>query len=764
MQTVRPWLIVAVFSLALADHDQDSTVEPVKSEAPLGSPRRCFAELGDRALRIDVLPGRGWDNLRNVEQSPVLAYNYSKCQTTYDGTYLVPDHMSSIPVLQSKVDTYAQVFDQSSSYRSVTSASVNSDITVYSFVSGYFSAEHESFKQRVSTQNSVQSRVELRHRRYEVRSNPSATLTTAFRHRILQIAASIQGNLTQTATYLSQLLVRDYGTHYIHTTHVGAVLTKKDYLSREGVKNIVGGSVGISAGAQADFFGKVQLGFNVSFNHEESQSDSYQNAIQSSGIETYGGPLFTTNLTVKEWEAGVESAMVAIDRDGDPIHFLINPDTLPDVPPSIVVSVSLYVKEAVDKYYSVNTHRGCTDFSSPNFDYFANIDDGSCTESSENVTFGGVYQTCRITQGENVCSKLEQRNPLTQDFSCPSGFQAIRLVTGRETYTMSRPQCSTTYKACGFLWLSRCTSGTNCQTRTVTSVAVFETFWCSAIPEESQGVKYYFGGIYTTSTPNPLTRTHGCPTSFTSLKFTSKGYLCVSGDDEIGRSRSLPFGGFHSCSAGNPFAKHEGQQVYPKECPKGFSQHLALVDDDCEVKYCLRSGALSGLLQTPIMLPPFVDLPDSFLNETNSFYILDAHGNLWTNFDRSESWNIISPQSPEYSAALAQVNNSALVNSPGQVESSGASNPLDNPLHAALLGAGAGIVFVAVVFFLVCLAVWCVRCCMKRRRARKQREFILSNDSEMYAQSEAQGGVRETCYVRLEGDVPKDSGSEIRRR
>ena len=746
--SVASWLLVA--SVASADSHTDHVTVSYQP----GSPRQCFAEFGETGLRIDVLPGRGWDNLRNVEQSSVLAYNYSKCHTTYDGAHLLPDHMSAIPLLQSKVDTHTEVFDRISNYTSLTANSINSDITVYSVISGYFSSEYESFKQRVVSQQSVKVRVQLRHLRYKIRSHPSSTLNPAFKHRLMQIAASIQSNLTEMATYLSQLLVRDYGTHYTHTTHVGAVLVKNDFLSRDQIQDRLRDKVSISSGAQADFFGKVKLGFEISFKHETTQLNEYRKAIQSTSIETYGGPMFTTNMTVTDWEAGVESAMVAVDRDGDPIHFLINPDTLPEIPPSTVIMVAQYVKQAADKYYSINTHRGCTDFSSPNFDYFANIDDGTCKDTSQNFTFGGVYQTCRITQGDNLCGRLEQKNPLTQDYSCPSGYTAIQLMTGKESYTTNKPRCWNTYKRCGFLWLSRCSSGRACQTDTVTSIAIFETFWCAKTSNDAHN-HYYFGGIYTTSIPNPLTRTHGCPNHFQSLKFTSKGHVCVSGDNELGRPQSLPFGGFHSCDAGNPLTKSK-QRPYPKSCPEGFSQHLALVDDDCEIKYCLRSGALSSILETPIQRPPYMDLPDSFMNKTKESYIFDMNGNIWANTRSDKQWRVITPQSADYETAVNKFDETLALSSPRKGE-----DLLEHPINAGLLGTAIGVGLLALLLIFICSVGKCVCYCRKRRRQKKQKDLFRAEHTEAGGGREDRVCTKDACYVRLESGDDMDKLSKL---
>ena len=278
--SVVAWLLTVL--VTLSDSDPDRVIIPHKP----GSPRQCFTELGEKLPMINVLPGKGWDNLRNVELNSVLIYKYSKCHTTHDSKYLLPDYMSAIPVLQSKVDTYTEVFVHFSNYTSLTASSINSDFAVFSFISGKYSTEYNTFKQRMLTQSSVASRIQLRHLRYVIRFSPSAPLNTAFKHRLLQIAASIQSNLTGMTTYLSQLLVRDYGTHYRHTTYVGAVLAKTSYLSAQGFENMYSNSIGtgvsvqdltnssifnISAGAQADFFSEIDIGFTVTYKDEATQ-------------------------------------------------------------------------------------------------------------------------------------------------------------------------------------------------------------------------------------------------------------------------------------------------------------------------------------------------------------------------------------------------------------------------------------------------------------------------------------------------------------
>ena len=736
--------IALCFLLAISAAESNDRASPF----PVGDPRNCLADLRDRGLRIDVLPGRGWDNLRNVDQSSVLAFNYSQCRTTYDGQYLLPNGMTAIPKLQSKVDTYVSVFEHSLNYTSNIAFSVNFDATVYSIISGKFSSEYQTFHERFFRERSVMTRVQLRHHRYVIQAHVSAQLDPAFKNRVFQIAASVQSNATDMAVYLSQLLVRDYGTHYIHTTHVGAMLVKEDFLRADTSGSTNMDRVRVSAGAQADFFSKVQLGFSFDVSVSSSDSEWYENHVASTRVVTFGGPLFTTNSSVKDWEAGVESAMVAIDRDGDPIHFVINPDNLPEIPPSAVLAAANYIKSAVDKYYEVNTHRGCTDSSAKNFNSFANIDDGSCAEDAGQFLFGGVYQTCTHVSGSNnFCDRLEQRNPLTGDYSCPSGFTEVLLQSGQELQTTNKPHCWSTYRRCGFLWIGRCSSGRVCQPRVDRSTVAYKTYWCVRSSASQPEQQYFFGGIFTKDTPNPFTGTIGCPTSFHPVRFTGSGHVCVSADPELGRPRSFPFAGFYSCRAGNPLARRGNSSDTspdPRECPQGFTQHLALVDNNCEVSYCLRSGTLAGIQRMPVKLPPFMDLPSSAFNDTQTFYLFAVDGSVWVNnyttaASSTGAWTVYDPASTGYSAAVEAA---GVLSEDGatvpEVSSDAASDSLSfekseglDLIEIGMIVLAAVVVVLLVVNIVVvccCLAKWCGWC---RRRGRNKDFRHLQENTEM---------------------------------
>ena len=58
--------------------------------------------------RMEVLPGTGWDNLRNIDMSLVFEYDYSNCQSSNDRKFLLPDGCFAVPVQQSDVEKHFQ--------------------------------------------------------------------------------------------------------------------------------------------------------------------------------------------------------------------------------------------------------------------------------------------------------------------------------------------------------------------------------------------------------------------------------------------------------------------------------------------------------------------------------------------------------------------------------------------------------------------------------------------------------------------------------
>lgn len=69
----------------------------------------CNKNLSVPAL--EVLPGGGWDNLRNIDMGRVMSLRYLQCQTTEDGMYLIPDETFVIPQKVSSVEMNSEIIN-----------------------------------------------------------------------------------------------------------------------------------------------------------------------------------------------------------------------------------------------------------------------------------------------------------------------------------------------------------------------------------------------------------------------------------------------------------------------------------------------------------------------------------------------------------------------------------------------------------------------------------------------------------------------------
>ena len=126
------------------------------------------------------------------------------------------------------------------------------------------------------------------------------------------------------------------------------------------------------------------------------------------------------------------------------------------------------------------------------------------------------------------------------------------------------------------------------------------------------------------------------------MKFGEDTRICVSDNYELGYALSIPFAGFESCSAGNPLATKSSNgelrmrfgllevdpSSWPYRCPNGYIQHLASVEQSCEINYCVKAGSLDEKGLSPVKLPPYRKYPSINPNTYNVISIVSAKGNL----------------------------------------------------------------------------------------------------------------------------------------
>lgn len=111
---------------------------------------------------MEVLPGGGWDNLRNLDMGRVMNLSYSQCQTTEDGVYLIPDEIFVIPQKVSRVEMNSEMISSWLEQKSSTSKSINVEASFFSVVNGKFSSENQRMKTHQVAEKSVLARVQVR--------------------------------------------------------------------------------------------------------------------------------------------------------------------------------------------------------------------------------------------------------------------------------------------------------------------------------------------------------------------------------------------------------------------------------------------------------------------------------------------------------------------------------------------------------------------------------------------------------------------------
>ncbi|XP_016389430.1 macrophage-expressed gene 1 protein-like [Sinocyclocheilus rhinocerous] len=588
---------------------------------------------------LEVLPGGGWDNLRNIDMGRVMNLSYSQCQTTEDGVYLIPDEVFVIPQKVSGVETNSEIIMSWLEQTSFTSKSINAEVSFCSVLNAKFSTESQRMKTHQVKESSVSSRVQVRNHLYTVKAYPDFTLDSRFARQAEEIADAIENNQTRQATYLSEKLILDYGTHVITSVDAGATLVQEDYLKMSYVSNSQSDVSSVSASAGLNFLNKVQFDIGSSTSHGTSETSSYQGNITYSLTESHGGALFYPGITLQKWEESTLNNLVAIDRSGLPIHYFLNPTTFPDLPVPTVNKMASSVRQAAERYYKVNTIPGCVNPDSPNFNFQANVDDASCEGPVTNLSFGGVYQQCTplTSDGNAICDETAQKNPATGDYSCPQQYTPTLLRSETAERGYNHYECHRHCRKCGFLWLSTCCDQTCCNVNRVSQAKV-ETYWCSSTQKSPEYSGYLFGGLFGPGMQNPLTKSNNCPPNYFPQHFLSNGMMvCMSNDYEAGTRFSVPFAGFFSCQSDNPLAKGQNR------CPPQFSQHLAAISDGCQILYCVQSGVFTGGQLMPIRLPPFTRPPMVSMIATNTVAVMTEGDRSWVRVGETKMWRLAKP-------------------------------------------------------------------------------------------------------------------------
>ena len=152
------------------------------------------------------------------------------------------------------------------------------------------------------------------------------------------------------------------------------------------------------------------------------------------------------------------------------------------------------------------------------FLYFAGVVCRSSTIHSSHVAFS---RPCRLPE-------------FTPNRVSQSGERPVVTKSYHQTH------CRKVYHRCGFLLLRDCCH-TSCQNIFHYSMVYIEAYWCAAVQNVDKDSGILFGGVYTSTEPNPVTGLQSCPHRLYAMPFGSHSHVCLSDDYELGCQFAFTF-------------------------------------------------------------------------------------------------------------------------------------------------------------------------------------------------------------------------------
>ncbi|PAV73375.1 hypothetical protein WR25_00267 [Diploscapter pachys] len=492
---------------------------------------------------------------QNIPTYPVLELNFSQCKTTEDGEYLIPNGVRTTKIESRRIK---EIEDHHDNFRSVLQARqssivVGAEIPIFGPVSidGSFSSEFINIKKTMTRFNTGLNTLNLVYEAYEMVANDGQMkVIDSFQHEIQGIADALNSGMPQKAEYLAQLTVKQYGTHFVTKSIMGASLEYLVYVesddgssfSNEGASTSVGISIGVPG---------VSVG--VSGTNSKNNIEETERSSRIRHTDEFRKGSFTFARNTNSNGVGIYTNLSAKDIVGLRFHVkrlseVLSTRTFPQYNLTVLEAVKEKLDSAIIAYYQANIIRGCTNPKAVNFNFQANDDDGSC-KIVPVPYFGGVYgniefkfveqkdswynmrmveQTVKTLLKDNPDerNKMFSDNPITGKPSCPIGFESILLYEINSTaYFKEKPWFKFDHEhvldenATAIRILN---ADKNVSFRVHRNYGVY---WCKrdwTLPPPRDSDIALFGGVYKDYrdrffVDNPITGQPSCPIGFESI-------------------------------------------------------------------------------------------------------------------------------------------------------------------------------------------------------------------------------------------------------
>ncbi|CAF3247528.1 unnamed protein product [Rotaria socialis] len=565
---------------------------------------------GEKSLTVDIYPGFGWDHLRFIDLAPLYEVsNFNRSSLFQSCIEMIPINENKIEMGSIEIDAFDS---RSSEYSSNVMIGGSAGFGAFK-IAGSYSKEYQTTKKEQEQEKTITLRNQIDYIMVDVILLPSCPLHPQVKRDLIDIAKYQTNNNSLLATYLAQLFVKKYGTHYTSRLYLGGSIIEEDFVSHLNYHTGTSEEKKYKAAAEASFLSSFSLSASYSSSsvHSQATINEYKAKINRKIVNSKGGDIFIMGAHMQQWQASVNNRPVIIRRAVENLTYVIQAEKIPELTDKALSKVRKEIDEAINAYVEMNTVRGCMNRNSPSFNWVANLDDSACAPAEQTIQFGGFIRTCsedaRMSQ---QCSKLQARNYYTNNYQCKPDFIMHLLHTTIQYESLYTENCH----KCGFLWLQQCCDRANIgQGRRELNL-----YGCSRnISRQltSSGTidirsSYVFGGSFTTAKVNPVTNTYNCPLGLIQAYDIDGIKVCLS-ERITSSSDTLPrYGGMYSCEHANIATGSRSQT-----CPAGYSAYaMGSVNGNCLLEVCLKFEKLDQRRELPnVALPPFFSIDATYI-------------------------------------------------------------------------------------------------------------------------------------------------------
>ncbi len=348
---------------------------------------------GEKSLKVDIYPGFGWDHLRFLDMAPIYdVSNFNDSDVFQSCIEMIPLHENKIEMGSTEIDTFDSSTNDYSSNLMIGGSAGFGGFKI----GGSYSKEYQTVKKVQGKEKTITLRNEIDYLMVDVILHPSCPLNPQVKKDLIEIAKYQTNNQSLMATYLAQLFIKKYGTHFTSRLYLGGSIIEEDFISHSSYDTSTSEKDMYKAAAEVSFLStfSISASFSSGSSRSEAAINEYKQKIERKVVNSKGGDVFILGAHMEAWQASVKKSPAIIQRAIENLTYFIHADKLPELTEIALTKVRKEIDQAINTYVEMNTIRGCMNRNSPSFNWIANVDDSSCAPVEQTTQFGGFIRTC----------------------------------------------------------------------------------------------------------------------------------------------------------------------------------------------------------------------------------------------------------------------------------------------------------------------------------------------------------------------------------